>query len=370
VLFVHVPQTNGRIWCYSLAMADSTVSELFQVAERLMRETDRDLLVFSGGIEDVNCDKFIRQLLAHKRRRAKASLFLCTYGGDPHAAYRMARVLRRCYPKDIRILVSSYCKSAGTMIALCADSLGFSDFGELGPLDTQLSRPDEVLQRASGLEVFSTLQYLTDHAFSCFEQNMLSIINKSGQTVSTRLASEIASKLATGLLKPITAQLDPYRIGIAQRGLEVTKRYGQQIANAKNLKFDAATVVNHLVNDYPTHAFVIDQQEARSLFRNVDEFTDLESAFFDQLKVPLTRPAPDPLIVNFAAVVTNEASNKKQEKKNAESRQSDRETKAGRTRQPVNRTARRKPNGRKVTPSSSGGSTERPALKSPGTPIQ
>ncbi len=199
---------------------------------------------------------------------------------------------------------------------------------------------------------------------------MLSIINKSGQTVSTRLASEIASKLATGLLKPITAQLDPYRIGIAQRGLEVTKRYGQQMANTRNLKYDAETVVNHLVNDYPTHAFVIDQQEATTLFRNVDSFTELESAFFDQLKVPLTRPAPDPLIVNFAAVITNEASNRKQEMKNAESRQGDRETKAGRSRQPVNRAARRKPDGRKTAPSSPRESAERPALKAPGTPIQ
>jgi hypothetical protein len=352
-------------------MNDTGVTELISTARHLMGETERDLLVFSGAINSENGDTFISQLLAHKTRRTKAVLFLCTYGGDPHAAYRMARVLRRCYPEDVRILIGSHCKSAGTMIALCADSLGFSDFGELGPLDTQLSRPDEVLQRASGLEVFSTLQYLTDHAFACFEQNMLTIIQKSGQTVSTRLASEIASRLATGLLKPITAQLDPYRIGIAQRGLEVTKVYGRQIANPKNLKSSADSVVEHLVNDYPTHAFVIDREEAGSLFQNVDGFSDSEQALFEQLRSALVRPAAQPFIVNFASLIQSEASNNEQESKNGESEQhSDREASTGREGEPVDTTPRRKANRRHPSASNKRKPSENEANGIEGTRLQ
>jgi len=332
--------------------------------------SDRDLLVFSGSIDDDNSDAFISSILACEHRRKKVVFFLCTYGGDPHAAYRMARVLRRCYPEDIRILIGSQCKSAGTLIALCADSLGFSDFGELGPLDTQLSRPDEVLQRASGLEVFSTLQYLTDHAFSCFEQNMLSIISKSGQTVSTRLASEIASKLATGLLKPITAQLDPYRIGIAQRGLDVTKRYGIRIANVKNVRSDADTLVDHLVKDYPTHAFVIDKEEAAILFQNVDGFSGSEQAVFDQLKTRLVRPSDDPFIVNFASVIATQASKKQQEKQNAETGLRNRHTPPSSEGQPVEATPRRKSNGRQTTASDTRESGTPPPAESTGTRFQ
>jgi hypothetical protein len=339
-------------------MSESGVNELMSTAALLMEASDSDLLVFSGAIDADNCDTFITQLLEHGGRRKKATLFLCTYGGDPHAAYRMARVLRRCYPDNVRILIGSQCKSAGTMIALCADSLGFSDFGELGPLDTQLSRPDEVMQRASGLEVFSTLQYLTDHAFSCFEQNMLAIIRRSGQTVSTRLASEIASKLATGLMKPITAQLDPYRIGIAQRGLEVTKVYGRQIANPKNLKADADTVVQHLVNDYPTHAFVIDRDEASTLFRNVDGFSDEEQKLFDQLRSSLIRPADQPIIVNFASLLASEASNSDQEKQHADSKQPNRETPSSGEGQPVDAAPRKKSNGRHAPAGRKGESNE------------
>lgn len=352
-------------------MPDPGFLELIQAAERLMLESDSDLIAFSGSIEDENSDTFIRGILAHAKRRSKATLFLCTYGGDPHAAYRMARILRRCYPDGVRILISSQCKSAGTLIALCADSLGFSEFGELGPLDTQLSRPDEVMQRASGLEVFSTLQYLTDHAFACFEQNMLSIIRKSGQTVSTRLASEIASKLATGLLKPISAQLDPYRIGIAQRGLEVTKDYGRRIANERNLRHSPETVVNHLVNDYPTHSFVIDQDEASTLFKNVNDFTQIEWAVFDKLRVALSKPAQDAFIVNFAAAVAAEkASTKEQENRNAESRDSNREAQKGRPGQPVGTTTGRKSSRRKAAPGSPADSPAESPEASGGTHIQ
>ena len=335
-----------------------------------MERSDRDVLVFSGSIDDENCDAFIASILANEHRRYKVALFLCTYGGDPHAAYRMARVLRRCYPKDRRILIASQCKSAGTMIALCADSLGFSDFGELGPLDTQLSRPDEVLQRASGLEVFSTLQYLTDHAFSCFEQNMLSIINKSGQTVSTRLASEIASKLATGLLKPITAQLDPARIGIAQRGLDITKRYGVRIANAKNLKLDADTLVEHLVKDYPTHAFVIDMEEAALLFENVNSFTPEEEALFQELRSRLVRPSEDAFIVNFASLLALQASKSTQENENVETNGPDRKTEASGTGKPVDPASRRKSGGRQVARTGKGERSESTSDEPSGTIIQ
>lgn len=327
-------------------MPDIHVKKLLESANRLMVESGRDLFVFSGEIGEDTSHDFIQQVIEHHPRRSKALMFLCTYGGDPHAAYRLARLLKRCYPEDIRILIGGQCKSAGTLVALCADSLGFSEIGELGPLDTQLSRPDEVLQQASGLEVFSTLQYLTDHAFSCFEKNMLTIISKSGQTVSTRLASEIASRLATGLLKPITAQLDPYRIGMAQRGLEVTRVYGNQLANKKNLKGDAATVVNHLVNHYPTHEFVIDREEASTLFQHVDAFSSTEQAIFDQMLAVLSVPADEPVIINFAAAVAGEASQHQQEGKDDSSEQLHRENQKNGAGQPSGSASEGKPNGR------------------------
>ncbi|MGC2209622.1 MAG: hypothetical protein WA532_05870 [Candidatus Korobacteraceae bacterium] len=331
-----------------------------------MKETDRDLLVFSGAIESENSDDFIDKLVSYKAPRRRAALFLCTYGGDPHAAYRIARALHRRYPVDIRILIPSYCKSAGTMIALCANSLGFSDFGELGPLDTQLTRPDEIDQRASGLEVFSTLRYLTDHAFACFEQNLLTILRRSGHSISTRLASEIATKLATGLVEPITAQLDPHRIGIAQRGLEVTKAYGKQLANMENMRYDAETVVGHLVNDYPTHAFVIDREEAGTLFKNVDGFSEQEMSIFNLLKSALIRPVDTPLIANFASLVAEEASEKarplRKEERSARNEHPNRETSPSGERQSGKPAQRSRPNSR--PPSKDNGEEQRNSAES------
>ena len=41
------------------------------------------------------------------------------------------------------------CKSAGTLLLIGATSLIISDRGELGPLDVQLSKPDEIFEGAA-----------------------------------------------------------------------------------------------------------------------------------------------------------------------------------------------------------------------------
>jgi hypothetical protein len=159
-------------------------------------------------------------------------------------------------------------------------------------------------------------------------------------------------------MKPITAQLDPYRIGIAQRGLEVTKVYGRQIANPKNLKSGADTIVEHLVKDYPTHAFVIDREEASTLFQNVDGFSDAEQKLFDQLRSRLIRPSDDPFIVNFASLLPCEASNSDQEKEYADSKQPNRETSPSSEGQPIHAASRKKSNGRRSPTSGEGEPSE------------
>ena len=49
-------------------------------------------------------------------------------------------------------LIPRYCKSAGTLIALGASALYMDDRSELGPLDMQVTRGDEIGAMRSGLE--------------------------------------------------------------------------------------------------------------------------------------------------------------------------------------------------------------------------
>src|SRR5688500_5732755 len=100
-----------------------------------------DLFVFGGASDETSAARVVEKLSRRESRKPNASLFLTTNGGDPHAAFRMAKALQRFYRKT-RLLIVGPCKSAGTLMALGAHEVAFAPTGELGPLDVQLNKPD------------------------------------------------------------------------------------------------------------------------------------------------------------------------------------------------------------------------------------
>ena len=147
------------------------------------------------------------------------------------------------------------------LILLGADEIVMSHRGELGPLDVQLFKTDEMV-RASGLDIFGALTTLQDYAFSIFEYSFLEIKRRSGGTITTKTAADIATALSVGLLSPISGQIDPLRLGEVRRAMDIALCYGQRLT------------INHqaldmLVMGYPSHTFAIDCNEASDLFGNV-----------------------------------------------------------------------------------------------------
>jgi hypothetical protein len=69
---------------------------------------------------------------------------LQTSGGDIDAAVKIVGVLRQRVASDgqLRVVVPDYAKSAGTLIALGADTIVMSDSSELGPIDPQIVSRD------------------------------------------------------------------------------------------------------------------------------------------------------------------------------------------------------------------------------------
>ena len=65
------------------------------------------------------------------------------------------------------------CKSAGTLIALGASEIYMPLVSELGPLDIQLRRRDEIVGRRSGMVVRTALDGLADETFKVYERVML-----------------------------------------------------------------------------------------------------------------------------------------------------------------------------------------------------
>jgi hypothetical protein len=208
----------------------------------------------------------------------------------------MVRCLRKHYSGGkIRLLIDGPCKSAGALFALGVDEIAFGPRGELGPLDTQLTKQDEIMFMSSGLDILQALSVATSNAFdSCFT-NMLELIKRSGGSISTKTAAEIASSVTAGVFQPITAQIDPLRMGEAQRSMRIAREYGERLAS-KLLKPNA---LDKLVQDYPSHGFVIDKEEALKYFTQIDDFTADEVAIAEWMSESVRWPKDEPEVFDI-----------------------------------------------------------------------
>lgn len=283
------------------------MDQLATLVERVAADYNADVFYYAGEISRQGYENLTRCCVTHTPKK-NACLFLATYGGDAHAAYRIARALRHHYEK-LHVFIPRECKSAGTLLVIGATSLIISDRGELGPLDVQLSKPDEIFERSSGLDIMQSLYVLREEALGTFLHYLLSI--KGGSSITVRTAAEIASKLAVGLFSPIYAQIDPLKLGEIRRAIMIAYEYGQRLDKYdQNLKPDT---LDRLVTEYPSHSFVIDRQEARQLFQNVRAAHPYEE-HLGELLYQQEQPDRDmPFVSNFTTLPQNQANHTEDE---------------------------------------------------------
>jgi len=255
---------------------------------------DADIVLLNADLERPLDYKFIAGI-KKARQHKNLMLILVTSGGDADVAYRIARYAQENYEK-FTVFVSGYCKSAGTLCVLGAHEIIMCDQGELGPLDVQLLKKDDLGEMNSGLVIEEALHSLQYKAFTMFEQNMMAIKNKSGGQISFKLATEIATKLSVGLFEPIYRQIDPVMIGDIGRSMNIAKAYGNRLnIESKNLYEDS---LHLLVDTYPSHGFVIDRRDAEMLFINIREPTTEEKTLARILEPKSRFPTRD-IVLDF-----------------------------------------------------------------------
>ena len=254
-------------------------SDITDTATAVANESDSDVFLYVGLIQRGADLDVIRDLYS-SRSRNNAILILVTAGGDPHAAYKIARYIQSHFQK-FTLLVSGLCKSAGTLIAVGAHELAFAPYGELGPIDVQTHKTDNLAERQSGLTITESLDHLTTSAILTHGRVFGAIMDATNAVISFKTAAQAASELVTGLYAPMFSQIDPMEVGEKARSMRIASDYGMRLdALSRNLKGNA---LNNLTQTYPSHSFVIDMQEARGLFVNVRPLSDAEQKLVDLL---------------------------------------------------------------------------------------
>lgn len=233
-----------------------------------------DIFIYLGDITRKGYDQLssaIEKKIADEKLSESVILCISTYGGDPNAGYRIGRALQHYYPNNVSVLVPSLCKSAGTLAVMAANELLIGDRGELGPLDIQLRKAEEMGEHSSGLDIFKAIDQLQERTITAFREYLSDI--KYGSGISTRLSADIASQLVNSLIQPISCQIDPLKIGEHQRAMGIALAYGERLKKkSENLKDGT---LNKLIVGYPAHGFVIDRSEARELFEKVSSPTGI-----------------------------------------------------------------------------------------------
>jgi hypothetical protein len=243
-------------------------TKLSDAARHIVERDDVDLLFYAGEISrqgyTMICDK-IETLGTAKHRNA--GLFLNTLGGDPHAAYRIARALGHHY-EQLTLYVFGPCKSAGTLLAIGFNTVVIGNRGELGPMDVQLANREEILEYNSGLDMIQAMDWLQRHAKDSFKDFLADMRHK--ERLNTKFASETARQLTQGLFSGLYAHMDPVRLGYVQRTMLITEAYGERL-NRRSGILQSQEALHNLVYEYPTHEFVIDRSEARDQLFNPDQ---------------------------------------------------------------------------------------------------
>ena len=268
--------------------------KIFDAAKAASLESEADVVLLNGDIERGVDNQFILQVRKRKKNK-NLLLLIVTPGGDADAAYRIARCAQDNYEK-FSVFVPGYCKSAGTLCVLGANDIIMSAQGELGPLDVQVYKRDELGEMSSGLVIGEALGKLQQHAFAMFESYFLAIKEKSGGQVTLKTATETASKMVIGLFQPIYCQIDPSALGDIERSMTIASDYGERL-KLRSGNFNSSTL-DKLVRTYSSHGFVIDKREAESLFSSVSEPTETQETLA-RLLAPASRVPQEELTLEF-----------------------------------------------------------------------
>lgn len=173
-------------------------------------------------------------------------LMLHTPGGDVDAAEKLITLVRNATGEDgqLRVIVPDYAKSAGTLMALGANTIVMSDSSELGPIDPQASSKD-----ANGNDViYSVLTYLKAY--------------EEAQAAIRENPSDAANRITFEKFDPI----------LVHKFTSVKRRaqdFAENLLKRRGLNFSKIAEALLDITKYPSHGQMIGWEAADKIELNI-----------------------------------------------------------------------------------------------------
>lgn len=199
-------------------------------------------------------------------KKNKISLFLFTRGGNMIVPLKIVNLLRGYY-KNFEILIPSFAHSAGTLIALGADSIVMTKLGELSPVDpttTHLYNPTVASPDPT--------KPSAPRPINVEDVNSYFLFAREKAKLSTQDMDKVYSYLINNTHLENT--LHPLALGNVYRGYRMAKKLAERMLkmhmNGWFISSRTKKIVEALTGKIPTHDYPIYRDEARSLGLNIE----------------------------------------------------------------------------------------------------
>ncbi len=232
-----------------------------------MTERVRYLLVWFDLLTPISPDglvpirRAIEDAVKEPREEVEVDVWLESAGGDAHTAYKLALILRHV-AGHVRVVVPDFAKSAATLLALAGDEIFLGPGAELGPLDGQIPEEGSLSGYMSALNIARAADEVARDAVSLAGSGGALLYNITGLTRAQTL--EAMLRFSASFSEPLVRQLDPRLVYSAKQTLRVTARYAERLLS-RTVPDGSRQVAASLVENFPTHGFVIDYEEASRL---------------------------------------------------------------------------------------------------------
>lgn len=185
----------------------------------------------------VDADQIYRAITNFNDKAKPILLVLLSGGGESGSAYLIGRLCREFSTNNkFVVVVPRHAKSAATLLACAADEIHMGSLSELGPIDPQING-----MPALGLK--NSIEHIAD------------LVSKNPGS------SEMFAKY-------LALKVEPVQIGYYERVAQSSVQYAERLLeqHANSLADKPSKIADKLVYGYKDHGFVINKEEALSVF--------------------------------------------------------------------------------------------------------